>query len=1283
MAWGRGMRLAEAFQPEVSLRYSSVCHALEQLREGEIAEGVVYHLIRTLKAHDEQMNYNFEELLSVLYLSEACVPRTRIFFLDMAVARVKAGKLPSYQETLEFIHFADLLAKKVQDDPPKRKKLEEYKELLLDTLNQMRGNQRLKMVPASALSEPKKMATFKGLPENLQAAEERKQNQFEERRRDREEREKELERVKSQIRRKSGGGKRAVFQTPVRKKPKTDVKSKASAEWAIVQKMKSGIKTPNRTQESGCNSARQEATTPRAEETERNLESPVAKGTKSESKGSPTPRHEWSETSSEEKAKPKISVSKSERAKADAGKNAIDAKFAQMNWSRQTAKPASGVASNSSKGASAPSSPQRSVRRVSGVDSPAKKSSPRRQTERTGASEPSSPIRANKKKNGNSESNSLSENETRSVNSSGKGSASENVDGKTAGAKSPTRTNAPTEEVVAENASKSSSRASSRTGHRDRDSHGSRASSRSSSRTGSRAAKREQEGQGSSESDVVSSPTRKGATEGKTDTKEVSESSEVKSPSRTSSRAQKREEAAGSAQKDASKSSSSSSSSGSSRASKREDVKGQVTAESPSRSGSKVSKEKSKDKEGSDSSESKQSSRSGTKASKESSGSSESKPSSRSGSTVSKEKSKDKESSDSSESKPSSRSGAKASKEGSGSSELKQPSRTGDKVSKEKSQDKESSDSSESKRSSSSGSKVSKDKESADFSEPKLSSRSGAKAAKESSDSSESKPSSRTGAKESREKSQDKESSDSSESKPSSRSGAKAESGSKTTGASSGSDSGSSTSSQSDKKTGSAIGKPTEEIQSQASNVSLDPETDALSEQQKQALTSEKSGTSDVVSEQPSATDSMKQAQALKANDSAAEQEHSSSSTRAKDSVPDGDSQPKTTSSDVKSGEHAVTDEHSEVSKASQKGEDTKSGSASSGADEPSNVNAQQSNPSLKSGNLEEMDSGMKSLDSSQLQNETGEGQPVAPKELGSPRTNSLGEMSVSTGVDEASQAAVETRDNGTNPDTVDAASDQKQKADGSNHSEEPEEVFLGSSDATPHATSEESQRLTASLEQSSNSSVSNNHLSSSSEADNDRQVPQHAAAEEHSDEVEISQGSNEELTEEEIQKNDAKKQPKELAKAIGKRLTHEFSAELLTAAQKRRQRELENDLAELEEFEKGRSAVLDEDSAIFHEFLEDEGSSYFSESRRLTEPKNKEKILELVRLFNQWSGSYEASKEVWRIMKEDEDFELDALLARLPITFADFLVQAISQFSKEDNIDVSHSLPPNDSLFY
>ena len=83
--------------------------------------------------------------------------------------------------------------------------------------------------------------------------------------------------------------------------------------------------------------------------------------------------------------------------------------------------------------------------------------------------------------------------------------------------------------------------------------------------------------------------------------------------------------------------------------------------------------------------------------------------------------------------------------------------------------------------------------------------------------------------------------------------------------------------------------------------------------------------------------------------DIATEQGHSSPSTRANESVPDGDSQPKTTYSDVKSDADAATDAHSEVSKTSQKGEDTKSGSASSGAEEPSQVNSQQSNPSFRS----------------------------------------------------------------------------------------------------------------------------------------------------------------------------------------------------------------------------------------------------------------------------------------------------------------------------------------------
>ena len=83
MAWGRGMRLAEAFQPEVSLRFSSVCHAVEQFQAGEIGEEVLYQLVRTLKAHNERMDYNFEELLYLLSLSEQCTVRVRIFFLDI------------------------------------------------------------------------------------------------------------------------------------------------------------------------------------------------------------------------------------------------------------------------------------------------------------------------------------------------------------------------------------------------------------------------------------------------------------------------------------------------------------------------------------------------------------------------------------------------------------------------------------------------------------------------------------------------------------------------------------------------------------------------------------------------------------------------------------------------------------------------------------------------------------------------------------------------------------------------------------------------------------------------------------------------------------------------------------------------------------------------------------------------------------------------------------------------------------------------------------------------
>ena len=150
------------------------------------------------------------------------------------------------------------------------------------------------------------------------------------------------------------------------------------------------------------------------------------------------------------------------------------------------------------------------------------------------------------------------------------------------------------------------------------------------------------------------------------------------------------------------------------------------------------------------------------------------------------------------------------------------------------------------------------------------------------------------------------------------------------------------------------------------------------------------------------------------------------------------------------------------------------------------------------------------------------------------------------------------------------------------------------------------------------------------------------------------------------------------------KDIAKDICREMMKAAQKiRRQHELANDLAELEGLE-GLPPLRLSDV--------DEGdvpltlSGRISRGMKLFDPMNpqdKAKILELAKLFTEWAESYDASQKVWEVMKEDQSFELDVLLSQIPVTFADFLVEAIKTFSFEESLDVSESLPPDDTLFY
>jgi hypothetical protein len=65
---------------------------------------------------------------------------------------------------------------------------------------------------------------------------------------------------------------------------------------------------------------------------------------------------------------------------------------------------------------------------------------------------------------------------------------------------------------------------------------------------------------------------------------------------------------------------------------------------------------------------------------------------------------------------------------------------------------------------------------------------------------------------------------------------------------------------------------------------------------------------------------------------------------------------------------------------------------------------------------------------------------------------------------------------------------------------------------------------------------------------------------------------------------------------------------------------------------------------------------------------QRREQVNGLALLFQSWKDAYDASIRVWEIMKSDPRFEIDVLLARIELAFADFLVKAIREYIAEES---------------
>ncbi|OHT08269.1 hypothetical protein TRFO_04866 [Tritrichomonas foetus] len=61
--------------------------------------------------------------------------------------------------------------------------------------------------------------------------------------------------------------------------------------------------------------------------------------------------------------------------------------------------------------------------------------------------------------------------------------------------------------------------------------------------------------------------------------------------------------------------------------------------------------------------------------------------------------------------------------------------------------------------------------------------------------------------------------------------------------------------------------------------------------------------------------------------------------------------------------------------------------------------------------------------------------------------------------------------------------------------------------------------------------------------------------------------------------------------------------------------------------------------------------------------------ILRLVSLFASWDVAYDASLAVWEVMQKSDDFDVDALLSQLPVSYGDFLVEALKTFAEASGL--------------
>lgn len=124
----------------------------------------------------------------------------------------------------------------------------------------------------------------------------------------------------------------------------------------------------------------------------------------------------------------------------------------------------------------------------------------------------------------------------------------------------------------------------------------------------------------------------------------------------------------------------------------------------------------------------------------------------------------------------------------------------------------------------------------------------------------------------------------------------------------------------------------------------------------------------------------------------------------------------------------------------------------------------------------------------------------------------------------------------------------------------------------------------------------------------------------------------------------------------------------------------ISNTLAEEEEFPE----LEDSDTELtnIERFLNSTNTIYERREKgkrrmKLLSPEKQQKISEYAKLFGDWTTAYINSRLVWKVMKSEPEFDINLLLSQIPVSFGDFLIEALITFAQNDGMHVPDIVRP------